>query len=685
MNSEELYSLRWNNHHNHMVHAFNALLQTKTLVDVTLVCAETSIRAHKAVLSACSPFFQRVFADTPCKHPVIVLKDFNGWIVQAIIDFMYRGEIRVSKTHVQTLIQAGESLQIRGLADFGVSESFPILFASTPEDIDMGTDTSAILSPASPESGSSRNTAQLHKLLVSPDSFLDTVDNLQNSDAYATNLPRRKQARPRRRSGEECTPQDLSQKMQDIDPLQSRLSGEKNDSGMHIDNHQGPSSAPQTPPQGAMNSQIHSPERTDAPENLCTRSTTPRSSEERSGEEEQKRDVPGNLNNNGILFSLKDLNSWSQSPFAKCCQMLPNHLPPHGLMIQTADSPPGQHEPSESDEGAPEKMDESPTDDNTAEGRTPTGGTPSAVKYEEQNGTNLLPAAGLPFPRLSSVSSLSFSPPHIFGMEAPPMGLFQHAAESSRLYGSSLPVDQRNLHSNPPKFLKKKLTRPKGQHSAPRGGPPRSWTNAELTEALQHVWNKKMTTSQASRIFGIPYNSLLMYVRGKYGKSLKLEKLRKDCISGPPIELLTMGICGNNNNTSKKANQNASNHSEREPNSGGAKDTGGGSSNSTTGGALLKIPPPPGSSSPLPPDAELAAAAAAAAAASHPNLMFGSFSPAFYPDFSSAFPGLPLTMLNLLPPPPPPPPPTDDPAKSPPPTSQSFNHQHEPKDLLERH
>lgn len=95
------------------------------------------------------------------------------------------------------------------------------------------------------------------------------------------------------------------------------------------------------------------------------------------------------------------------------------------------------------------------------------------------------------------------------------------------------------------------MGRPKGQHSAPRGGPPRSWTNAELTEALQHVWNKKMTTSQASRIFGIPYNSLLMYVRGKYGKSLKLEQLKKDCLGGPggPLDLLSIGANpGNNNN-----------------------------------------------------------------------------------------------------------------------------------------
>jgi len=38
--------------------------------------------------------------------------------------------------------------------------------------------------------------------------------------------------------------------------------------------------------------------------------------------------------------------------------------------------------------------------------------------------------------------------------------------------------------------------RHRAQHSAPRGGPPRAWSNADLTEALHNVWNKKMTTSQ---------------------------------------------------------------------------------------------------------------------------------------------------------------------------------------------
>lgn len=94
------------------------------------------------------------------------------------------------------------------------------------------------------------------------------------------------------------------------------------------------------------------------------------------------------------------------------------------------------------------------------------------------------------------------------------------------------------------------VNRPKGQHSAPRGGPPRSWTNNELTLALQHVWEKKLTTSQASRLFGIPYNSLLMYVRGKYGKSLKLEQLRRNCTGANTPEIM-------NNNNIKPVQQSA--------------------------------------------------------------------------------------------------------------------------------
>lgn len=154
------------------------------------------------------------------------------------------------------------------------------------------------------------------------------------------------------------------------------------------------------------------------------------------------------------------------------------------------------------------------------------------------------------------------------------------------------------------------VSRAKSQHSAPRGGPPRSWTNAELTKALEHVWNKKMTTSQASRIFGIPYNSLLMYVRGKYGKSLKLEQLRKDCISGPPIEIIQRGISGHI--TTKERGKEKDSRDSDQPH--------GGPRSSSSEPDLM----------------------------SSPNPFFGSFPPGFYPDFGEGFPRLPLDMSSLL-------------------------------------
>lgn len=182
------------------------------------------------------------------------------------------------------------------------------------------------------------------------------------------------------------------------------------------------------------------------------------------------------------------------------------------------------------------------------------------------------------------------------------------------------------------------VPRPKGQHSAPRGGPPRSWTNAELTEALQHVWNKKMTTSQASRIFGIPYNSLLMYVRGKYGKSLKLEQLRKDCISGPPLEMLQMGISGSSKNSNETKEQREA-RKEAQRNAAAAAVA---AASQNPPNDMDMVGPMPGAGPRDSSEPDLLGG---------PNALFNPFNPqGFYPDFPGGFPGLPLSMLNLLPP-----------------------------------
>jgi hypothetical protein len=111
------YCLRWNNYQNNLTNVFDQLLQNGSFVDVTLACDGHSLKAHKMVLSACSPYFQTLFFENPCKHPIVILKDVRWEELKAVVEFMYRGEINVSQEQLAPLLKVAESLKIRGLAD----------------------------------------------------------------------------------------------------------------------------------------------------------------------------------------------------------------------------------------------------------------------------------------------------------------------------------------------------------------------------------------------------------------------------------------------------------------------------------------------------------------------------------------------------------------------------------------
>ncbi|XP_004529936.1 protein jim lovell isoform X2 [Ceratitis capitata] len=868
---QDHYSLRWNNHQNHILRAFDALLQTKTLVDVTLVCAETSIHAHKMVLSACSPFFQRVFAETPCKHPVIVLKDFQGWVVQAIVDFMYRGEISVQQERLQTLIQAGESLQVRGLVESSVPEHTPTPAAS-PDDFGM-IDTSLMSpelercssfdeeSPSMVTAGSKvilpsrlfgssarrerererkRERALERELEREIESDQDLpLDTSINSDMCTSPMPRRKQARPRRRSGDlpleminepvppapatapikespqtQPLPLTLEEQLEKAqadsiealktviktelaEPVDEDEGARRDGSGNANDSHENNESqekssneyqpseeqqqscgmvetpSPATPLNAAHSTHsmdIDDEEQDDenenehengnddvepipdaedieelinatnelrrkslsnlseGPEDLCT---TKKDQNETGGSKSANDtdNTPANNNNNNnklnnnnrIVLSLKDIRQLNK-PSSSSAHNSANNMHPFATAslrdlrldraVSTAaenqckiDALEAQMHAAASAAAAAAVNGENPFQlmEHQMDLSLAAAAAAAAVSHqqsrerdhalqreqrefqEQQNayansilgqmgmagmppfGPPVGPGGPAPHERLEeSMNRLSKEfdptspmslpphfnptdgPPHpssplpfpVFGLDSP-LGLFPPGIDPGKLYNPLMEMsDPRGMPSDhPPPFLKgKKIPRPKGQHSAPRGGPPRSWTNSELTEALQHVWNKKMTTSQASRIFGIPYNSLLMYVRGKYGKSLKLEQLRKDCISGPPLELLQLGLGGSGGGGKHKEGKNKSSAHHN-------------ADNTAKGNAELDlgIPLPgmvPGGNGANGPRS----ASSEPDLLGGPNSIFGPFPGAFYPEFPGGFPGLPLSMLNLLPP-----------------------------------
>lgn len=54
------FCLRWNNYQSSITSAFENLRDDEDFVDVTLACDGRSIKAHRVVLSACSPYFREL-------------------------------------------------------------------------------------------------------------------------------------------------------------------------------------------------------------------------------------------------------------------------------------------------------------------------------------------------------------------------------------------------------------------------------------------------------------------------------------------------------------------------------------------------------------------------------------------------------------------------------------------------
>lgn len=109
------FHLKWNNHSLNTLSSFQHLLDTNTLVDVSLTCSNgKTVTAHRMVLAACSDYFYRLFKTLPEKHPVIVFKDAGEEIVRDLLLFMYKGEVEVQESYLNDFLKFADTLQVKG-------------------------------------------------------------------------------------------------------------------------------------------------------------------------------------------------------------------------------------------------------------------------------------------------------------------------------------------------------------------------------------------------------------------------------------------------------------------------------------------------------------------------------------------------------------------------------------------
>ncbi|XP_055716542.1 protein tramtrack, alpha isoform isoform X2 [Phlebotomus papatasi] len=128
--TSQRFCLRWNNHQTNLLSVFDQLLHAETFTDVTLAVEGQYLKAHKMVLSACSPYFQALFVNHPEKHPIVILKDVPFADMKSLLDFMYRGEVSVDQERLTAFLRVAESLRIKGLTE--VNDERPLGPAHTP-------------------------------------------------------------------------------------------------------------------------------------------------------------------------------------------------------------------------------------------------------------------------------------------------------------------------------------------------------------------------------------------------------------------------------------------------------------------------------------------------------------------------------------------------------------------------
>ncbi|XP_043211669.1 B-cell CLL/lymphoma 6 member B protein-like [Amphibalanus amphitrite] len=136
----DAYRLKWQTHVPSLCTEFMELRKNESYVDVTLVCRGGQIKAHRLLLSSCSPLLERLLAANQEPEATLILPDLQISCVRSLIEYVYTGEISVADCEIDGLVEAATILQVRGIAMAGpprapqrpTSLPLPLPFLFTP-------------------------------------------------------------------------------------------------------------------------------------------------------------------------------------------------------------------------------------------------------------------------------------------------------------------------------------------------------------------------------------------------------------------------------------------------------------------------------------------------------------------------------------------------------------------------
>ncbi|XP_060870643.1 ring canal kelch homolog [Metopolophium dirhodum] len=107
-------NFRNNSHSARILEDLQSLRKNEVLCDVRFVADDGKIViGHKIVLVAASPYFRAMFSNfVENNKDFVTIRELDSTILQLLVDYIYTGEIMVTKENVQVLLQAASVLQL---------------------------------------------------------------------------------------------------------------------------------------------------------------------------------------------------------------------------------------------------------------------------------------------------------------------------------------------------------------------------------------------------------------------------------------------------------------------------------------------------------------------------------------------------------------------------------------------
>ena len=118
MNHQEKYNLTWHTYSSHLRSMLQNMLEKNYQNDVTLVCDDNkAFKAHKIVLSACSPMLENIINNCAQEnHPIIYIKGIQHQEMESLLEFMYLGDATFYQDRMNEFLDAAKHLKVKEIS-----------------------------------------------------------------------------------------------------------------------------------------------------------------------------------------------------------------------------------------------------------------------------------------------------------------------------------------------------------------------------------------------------------------------------------------------------------------------------------------------------------------------------------------------------------------------------------------